>query len=194
MVVKTKGCVTRSRKQKMDPIQSLVRSYMCQKNGDHASATYDVQSVADMVMVISERDHKINTNLHTNIKLMIFLTLFSRPIISSWFGAISSLPSFIIFAVTTWYNFNDCSKVLEWLEHIIFMSTSRLFSSHMPCNMLLLHICRNRKKWIVRTFKWLGTWHITQWKYVQLGTTQEQELCLPDNSWFGWNIIVHRVL
>ena len=64
-------------------LQSLVRSYMCQKNGDHASATYDVQSVADMVMVISERDHKINTNLHTNIKLMIFLTLFSRPIMSS---------------------------------------------------------------------------------------------------------------
>ena len=50
-------------------LQSLVRSYMCQKNGDHASATYDVQSVADMVMVISERDHKINTNLHTNIKI-----------------------------------------------------------------------------------------------------------------------------
>ena len=46
----------------------VIYIYMCPKNGDHALC-YDVQSVADMVMVISEHDHKINTNLHTNIKI-----------------------------------------------------------------------------------------------------------------------------
>ena len=147
-----------------------------------------------MVMVISERDHKINTNLHTNIKLMIFLTLFSRPIISSWFGAISSLLSFIIFAVTTWYNFNDCSKVLEWLEHIIFMSTSCLFSSHMPCNMLLLHICRNRKS---ESLELSNDWALdvspneNMYNWVLHRSRSYAYQIILD---FGWNIIVHREL
>ena len=43
-------------------------------------------------------------------------------------------------------------KVWEWLEHIVFMSTSCMFSSHMPYNTLLLHIIRNRKNWITRTW------------------------------------------
>ena len=75
--------------------------YMCPKNGDHASATYDVQSVADMVMVISERDHKINTNLHTNIKIDDTLdALFKADhVILIWCNFITS---FIIFTVTTW--------------------------------------------------------------------------------------------
>ena len=65
---------------------------MCQKNGDHASATYDVQSVADMVMVISERDHKINTNLHTNSKIDDILdTLFKADhIILIWCNFVAS--------------------------------------------------------------------------------------------------------
>ena len=68
--------------------QSLAGS----KTGDHASATYDVQSVADMVMVISERDHKINTNLHTNIKIDDILdTLFKADhVILIWRNFVAS--------------------------------------------------------------------------------------------------------
>ena len=43
-------------------------------------------------------------------------------------------------------------KVWEWLEHIVFMSTSCMFSSHMPYNTLLLHISRNSTHCITRTW------------------------------------------
>ena len=48
--------------------------------------------------------------------------------------------------------FHGFYKVLEWLEHIVFMSTSCMFSFHMPYNTLLLHISRNSTHCITRTW------------------------------------------
>ena len=48
--------------------------------------------------------------------------------------------------------FHGFYKVLEWLEHIVFMSTSCMFSFHMPYNTLLLHISRNSTHCLSRTW------------------------------------------
>ena len=58
----------------------------------HQLVTRRLQSVADMVMVISEHDHKINTNLHTNIGIDDILdTLFKADhVILIWRNFVAS--------------------------------------------------------------------------------------------------------
>ena len=58
----------------------------------HQLVTRRLQSVADMVMVNSEHDHKINTNLHTNIGIDDILdTLFKADhVILIWRNFVAS--------------------------------------------------------------------------------------------------------